>query len=82
MLIMSKTTTLLEIFCELSLQSEVIFESMKIADDTYESNSKCEWVNPFALKPSPEILARAYTSYDKKLRLKYTQFQGVFSVLI
>ena len=35
MLIRSQTTTLLQIFCELLLYSKVIFESMKVADDTF-----------------------------------------------
>ena len=34
MLIRSQITTLLQIFCELSLYSQVIFKSMKAADDT------------------------------------------------
>ena len=44
MLIRSQTTTLLLIFCELLLYSQVIFKSMKVADDTSKSNSECEWV--------------------------------------
>ena len=35
MLIRSQTTTFLQIYCELSLCSHVIFKSMKIADDTF-----------------------------------------------
>ena len=35
MLIRSQTTTLLQIFYELSLYSQVIFKSMKVADDTF-----------------------------------------------
>ena len=38
-------TTDLQIFCELLLYSQVIFKSMKVADDTSKSNSECEWVN-------------------------------------
>ena len=34
MLIRSQTTTLLQILCEILLYSQVIFESMKVADDT------------------------------------------------
>ena len=34
MLIRNQITTLLQIFCDLSLYSQVIFESMRIADDT------------------------------------------------
>ena len=44
MLIRSQITTLLQIFCELLLYSQVIFKSMKVADDTSKSNSECEWV--------------------------------------
>ena len=33
MLIRSQTTTLLQIFCEMLLYSQVIFKSMKLADD-------------------------------------------------
>ena len=35
MLIRSRTTTLHQIFCELLLHSQVIFKSMKVADDTF-----------------------------------------------
>ena len=38
-------TTLLQIFCENLLYFQVIFKSMKIADDTFLGNSECEWVN-------------------------------------
>ena len=38
-------TTLLQIFCENLLYFQVIFKSMKIADDTFLENSECEWVN-------------------------------------
>ena len=44
MLIISQTTTLLQIFCGLLLYSQVVFKSMKVADDTSKSNSECEWV--------------------------------------
>ena len=37
-------TTLLQIFCENLLYFQVILKSMKIADDTFLGNSKCEWV--------------------------------------
>ena len=43
MLIRSQTTTLL-IFCEILLCSQVIFKSMKVADDTFQRNSECQWV--------------------------------------
>ena len=49
MLIRSQITTLLQIFCELLLYSQVIFKSMKVADDTSKSNSECEWVELFDL---------------------------------
>ena len=39
----SQTTTLLQIFCELSLCSQVIFKSMKVADVRFWWSSKCEW---------------------------------------
>ena len=42
MLISSKSTTLLQIFCELSLDSQVIVKSMRVADDTFKSDSECE----------------------------------------
>ena len=38
-------TTLLQIFCENLLYFQVIFKSVKIADDTFLGNSECEWVN-------------------------------------
>ena len=46
MAIRSQTTTTLQIFCELLLYSQVIFKSMRVADDTFKSNSECEWVKP------------------------------------
>ena len=42
-------TTLLQIFCENLLYFNVIFKSMKIADDTFLGNSECKWVNPFVI---------------------------------
>ena len=48
MLIRSQGTTLLQIFCDLLLYSQVIFKGMRVADDTLERNSKCEWVNSFS----------------------------------
>ena len=44
MFIRSQTTTLLQIFCELLLCSQVIFKSMKVADVRFWWSSKCEWV--------------------------------------
>ena len=45
MLTRSQTTILLQIFSELALYSKVNSKSIKVADDTFQSNSKCEWVN-------------------------------------
>ena len=45
MLIRIQTTNLLQIFCELSLYSQVIFKSMKVADDISRGTLECEWVN-------------------------------------
>ena len=45
MLIRSQTTTLLQIFYEILLCSQVKFISMKVADDTFQRNSECLWVN-------------------------------------
>ena len=44
MLIRSQGTTLLQIFCDLLLYSQVIFKSIRVADDTFKRNSECEWV--------------------------------------
>ena len=44
MLIRSQATTLLQIFCELFLYSQVIFNIMRVADDAFLWNSECEWV--------------------------------------
>ena len=44
MLARSQTTILLQIFSELTLYSKVNSKSIKVADDTFQSNSKCEWV--------------------------------------
>ena len=45
MLIKSQATTLLQIFCELSFYTQVISKGMRLADDTFQSTSECEWVN-------------------------------------
>ena len=50
MLIRIETSTLLQIFCELLLYSQVIVESMRVADDTYWKNS----ISVNGLKYSPE----------------------------
>ena len=44
MLIRSQGTTILQIFCDLLLYSQVIFRSIRVADDTFKRNSECEWV--------------------------------------
>ena len=44
MLKRSQTTTLLQIFCDLLLYSQVILKSMKVADGTFYGISECEWV--------------------------------------
>ena len=44
MLTKRQATTLLQIFCELSLYSQIIFISMEVADYIYEGKSECEWV--------------------------------------
>ena len=44
MLIRGKISTLLQIFCELKLYTQVIFKSMRVADDTFQSTSESEWV--------------------------------------
>ena len=57
MLIRCQITTLLQIFCELLLYSQIIFRSMKVADDTSKSNSECEWVKASESKsfmPNPD----------------------------
>ena len=45
MLTRRKITTLLQIFHEPKLFSQVIFKSMRIADDTFQGNSECEQVS-------------------------------------
>ena len=45
MLIKSQTTTLLQIYSELSLYFQVIFKSMRVADNTFYNDFECEWVN-------------------------------------
>ena len=50
MLIESHTSSLVQIFGSILLYSLVIFKNMKVADDTFKSNSECEWVNTFPPK--------------------------------
>ena len=45
MLIRRQTTYLLQIFCEISLYFQVVFKSMKAADDIWRGTRECEWVN-------------------------------------
>ena len=56
MLIRRQTTSILQILCEISLHSQVIFKSMKVADDISRGILECERVNPFMpVKPkSPD----------------------------
>ena len=61
MLIRILATTLLQIVCENLLYFQVIFKSMKIADDTFLGNSECEWVKPCAAIKSGTI-ARCFSS--------------------
>ena len=42
MFTVSHTTTLIQTFCELSLNSKVIFKSKRVADVYFLSNSECE----------------------------------------
>ena len=53
MIIRILPTTLLQIFCENLLYFQVIFKSMKIADDTFLGNSECEWVNTLSNHKQP-----------------------------
>ena len=49
MLIRTKSTTLLQIFCEFILNSKVIFKSIICPDDTGKNISRHEWVNTCVL---------------------------------
>ena len=44
MLIRRQTTNLHQIFCEISFRSQVIFKSMKVADNISRGTLECEWV--------------------------------------
>ena len=48
MLIRSQTTTLLHKFYGILLCSQVIFISMKVADDTFQRNPECQWVKVYS----------------------------------
>ena len=52
MLIRRQTTNLLQIFCEIWLHSQVIFKSMKVADDISRGTLECESVNTYTLPDS------------------------------
>ena len=64
MLIRRKATTLLQIFCELLLYTQVIFKSMRVADD----NSN-ETLSVNGLKESGEC--SGFVSYCDKLSYNY-----------
>ena len=80
MLISGQTTTLLQIFCELLLYSQVIFKSMKVADDTSKSNSECEWVNASCLPPLQVCLEQPYflEKYFLEIIIKFTNISRTF----
>ena len=62
-------TTLLQILCENLLYFQVIFKSMKIADDAFLGNSECEWVKydlDFTKVMMSRCLFSVYTSRDSK----------------
>ena len=48
MSIRRQTINLLQIFCEISLHSQVIFKSMKVADDILRGTLECECVKKLA----------------------------------
>ena len=51
MLIRRQTTNLLQTFCEISFHSQVIFKSMKVADNISRGTLEREWVNVFTCLP-------------------------------
>ena len=58
-----QTINLLQIFCEISLHSQVIFKSMKVADTISRGTLECEWVNHFpAYSPHHFMLTKLATS--------------------
>ena len=59
MLIRSRATTLLQMFCELSLYSQVIFKSMRVADDTFWRNGLTYYCSQLAAKSSLIIWCRS-----------------------
>ena len=62
------TTTLLQIFCENLLYFQVIFKSVKIADNIYLGNSECEWVNPLMVTEPKSVLIFLMISFRLKHR--------------
>ena len=45
MLKRSQITTFFQIFYELLLYSQIILKSLRVADDSFQGISECEWVN-------------------------------------
>ena len=63
MLIRKQTTNLVQIFCEISLHSQVIFKSIKVADDISRGTLECEWVKQL---PYPKVINPFTTVAPKK----------------
>ena len=87
MLTRSQTATLLQIFCKISLYSQVIFKSMKVADGTFLRNSECEWVNPFIpghlnISASSGYMTLLQLTYKWNFHLKNTWRKVVDSLLV
>ena len=71
-------TTLLQIFCENLLYFQVIFKSMKIADDTFLGNSECEWVKLMQL-----VANLANTKWcEKSWKMTETLANGYWHMLV
>ena len=66
MLITRQTPNLLQIFCEILLPSQVIFKSMKVADDISRETLECEWVKSVIETDDPFKMI----SLHKKVRNK------------
>ena len=64
MLIRSHTTTLVEIFCKLLLTSQVNYKSMRVADDNFQMNSACEWVNNLCIQELKQSRYKAGYSFE------------------
>ena len=56
MLIRRQTTNLLQIFCEILLYFQVIFKSMKAADDISRGTRECEWGGRKVIKARNDVL--------------------------